>query len=154
MKSRSQNELQENVKGSRDAQSRITLQIVSSERPRRVLIVEDDDDSRAMLGELVAAFGHQPFRAASGAEALVYAGQARLDVALIDIGLRGEDGCEVAKSLRAALGGNSIRLVALTGYSDGATREIADEAGFDDYIIKPVMPEALAALLQSTPAVG
>ena len=119
-----------------------------------MLIVEDDEDSRVMLGELVASFGHQPFRAASGAEALVHAGQSRPDVALIDIGLRGEDGCEVARRLRAALGGDSIRLVALTGYSDGATREIADEAGFDDYIIKPVLPEMLAELLQSTPALG
>ena len=107
-----------------------------------------------MLSELVAAFGHQAFRAASGAEALLHAGQSRPDVALIDIGLQGEDGCDVARRLRAALGGDAIRLVALTGYSDGATREIADQAGFDDYIIKPVMPEMLAALLQSTPALG
>lgn len=123
---------------------------MSAERPRRVLIVEDDEDSRAMLGELVAAFGHEPLGAASGAEALLHVGQSRPDVALIDIGLRGEDGCDVAKSLRAALGGIPIRLVALTGYSDGATREIADKAGFDDYMVKPLSPEALAELLEST----
>jgi len=57
----------------------------------------------------------------------------------------------VARRLRAALGATGIRLVALTGYSDGATRESAGAAGFDDYMIKPVLPEALAELLQSTP---
>jgi CheY-like chemotaxis protein len=108
-----------------------------------------------MLGELVAAFGHHPLRAASGAEAIAHAGSASWpDVALIDISLGCEDGRDVARRIRETVGDRPIRLVALTGYSDDATRYSAGEAGFDDYMIKPVLPEALAALLQSTPVVG
>lgn len=115
-----------------------------------MLIVEDDDDSREMLGELVASFGHRPLVAANAAEALAQVSSQRPDLALIDIGLPEIDGCELARLLRraiAAVPGLQTRLVALTGYSDGAMRESAGEAGFDAYVVKPIMPEALEALL-------
>lgn len=117
---------------------------------RCVLIVEDDDDSREMLGELVAAFGHRPVQAANAAEALAQARDEKPDLALIDIGLPEVDGCELARLLRVAMvevPGLNTRLVALTGYSDGAMRESAGAAGFDAYMVKPIMPEALEALL-------
>lgn len=117
---------------------------------RSVLIVEDDDDSREMLGELISAFGHRPLPAANAAEALACARDQKPDVALIDIGLPEIDGCELARLLRLAMvetPGLHTRLVALTGYSDGATRETAGAAGFDAYVVKPIMPEALEALL-------
>jgi two-component system, sensor histidine kinase len=117
---------------------------------RSVLIVEDDDDSREMLGELISAFGHQPLPAANAAEALACARDRKPDVALIDIGLPEIDGCELARLLRLAMAeapGFHTRLVALTGYSDGPTRETAGAAGFDAYVVKPIMPEALEALL-------
>lgn len=115
-----------------------------------MLIVEDDDDSREMLGELISAFGHRPLPAANAAEALACARDQKPDVALIDIGLPEVDGCELARLLRLAMvetPGLNTRLVALTGYSDGATRESAGAAGFDAYVVKPIMPEALEALL-------
>lgn len=118
--------------------------------PRCILIVEDDDDSREMMGELVSAFGHRALAASNAAEALAHARDEKPDVALIDIGLPEIDGCELARLLRAAMDetpGHRTRLVALTGYSDGATRETAGAAGFDAYIVKPIMPEALEALL-------
>jgi CheY-like chemotaxis protein len=118
-------------------------------RQRRVLIVEDDDDSRDLLGELVMTFGHDAISAKNGDDALRQVLDTRPDVALIDIGLPDVDGFEVARRVRAALGANSIRLVALTGYSDLETRATATEAGFDDYITKPVVAEALAELLES-----
>jgi CheY-like chemotaxis protein len=74
----------------------------------------------------------------------------RPDLALIDIGLPEVDGCELARRLRLAMAetpGLKTRLVALTGYSDGDTRETAGAAGFDAYVVKPIMPEALEALL-------
>jgi len=117
---------------------------------RCVLIVEDDDDSREMLGELVLAFGHRPVPAANAAEALAQAKDQKPDVALIDIGLPEVDGCELARLLRLAMvetPGLNTRLVALTGYSDGPMRESAGAAGFDAYVVKPIMPEALEALL-------
>jgi two-component system, sensor histidine kinase len=119
---------------------------------RCVLIVEDDDDSREMLGELVSAFGHRAIGAANAAEALAQAKDQKPDVALIDIGLPEIDGCELARLLRLAMvetPGLRTRLVALTGYSDGPMRESAGAAGFDAYVVKPIMPEALEALLSA-----
>lgn len=117
-----------------------------------MLIVEDDDDSREMLGELVTAFGHHAVAAATAAEALQQVLDNRPDLALIDIGLPEVDGCELARRLRIAMAetpGLKTRLVALTGYSDGDTRETAGAAGFDAYMVKPIMPEALEALLSA-----
>jgi CheY-like chemotaxis protein len=117
-----------------------------------VLIVEDDDDSREMLGELVSSFGHRPVAAANAAEAIAQARSQLPDLALIDIGLPGVDGCELARRLRRVMDetpGLRTRLVALTGYSDGAMRESAGAAGFDAYVVKPIMPEALEALLSA-----
>jgi CheY-like chemotaxis protein len=128
---------------------KITSQEVDTGR-RRVLIVEDDDDSRELLGELVAMFGHDVIGASSGGDALEHVTTARPDVALIDIGLPDFDGFEVARRVREALGSGSIRLVALTGYSDRETRDIATKAGFDDYMTKPIVPEVLAELLATT----
>jgi CheY-like chemotaxis protein len=119
-------------------------------KSRWVLIVEDDDDSREMMGELVSSYGHHPLPAANAAEALALVGRQALDLALIDIGLPEVDGCELARLLRVAMHeqpGEPARLVALTGYSDLAVRESAGAAGFDAYVVKPIMPDALAALL-------
>lgn len=116
--------------------------------PRCVLIVEDDDDSREMLGELVAAFGHRAVAVANAAEALVCARDQKPDFALIDIGLPEVDGWELARLLRQTMlevPELRTRLVALTGYSD--LRESASGAGFDDYVVKPILPEALEAML-------
>jgi CheY-like chemotaxis protein len=85
--------------------------------------------------------------AATATEALEQANEARWDVAIIDLGLPDVDGCEVARRLRKLTNGASRRLVALTGYSDGATRAEARAAGFDDFLVKPVFPEKLAAAL-------
>jgi len=120
-------------------------------RPLQVMIVEDDDDSRDLLGELIVAFGYQAVGARNGDDALRQIATVRPDVALIDIGLPDMDGFEVARRVRAALGATPIRLVALTGYSDHQTRASAKAAGFDDYMIKPVPPEVLEAMLAATP---
>lgn len=136
----------------RDYPELVTIQsaTVGERLSRSVLIVEDDDDSREMLGELISAFGHRPLPASNAAEALACVRDQRPDLALIDIGLPEIDGCELARLLRLAMvetPGLHTRLVALTGYSDGATRETAGAAGFDAYVVKPIMPEALEALL-------
>lgn len=105
-----------------------------------------------MLGELISAFGHRPVAAANAEEALARARDQKPDLALIDLGLPEVDGCELARLLRLAMvdtPGLNTRLVALTGYSDGAMRESAGAAGFDAYVVKPIMPEALEALLSA-----
>jgi CheY-like chemotaxis protein len=113
----------------------------------RVLIVEDDDDSRDMLGELIALLGHEALGAANATEALRQAREAEPSVALVDLDLPDIGGCELARRLRACPAGPSMRLIALTGFSDEPTRKIALEAGFDEFVVKPLMPDALEALL-------
>jgi CheY-like chemotaxis protein len=121
-------------------------------RKHHVLIVEDDDDSREMLGELVASYGHHAVAAANADEALSQVRAHKPDLAFIDLGLPELGGCELARLLREAMAdapGIKTRLVALTGYSDREMRESAGAAGFDAYVVKPIMPEALEALLQA-----
>jgi DNA-binding response OmpR family regulator len=114
---------------------------------RRILIVEDDDDSREMLVELIGMLGHRAIGAPNAQDALRVARDERPDVVLIDIGLPDVSGVDIAKSLRASPNGSSMRLVALTGYSDSATRQLAAEAGFDDFVVKPFSTDSLASLL-------
>jgi CheY-like chemotaxis protein len=114
-------------------------------RPKYVLIVDDDADARELLGELIGALGHHPLQAASAHEAVACAESTKLDVALIDLGLPGTDGCEVARRIRSTISGAGIRLVALTGYSDDASRRSAEEAGFDEFLVKPAPTTAIAA---------
>lgn len=114
---------------------------------RRVLIVEDDDDSREMLIELVGLLGHRAFGSPNATDALKLAEDTHPDVVLIDIGLPDASGCDIARTLRAAPNGRRMRLVALTGYSDSATRQLAADAGFDDFVVKPFSSENLASLL-------
>jgi len=114
-----------------------------------VLIVEDDDDSRDMLSELTILYGHRAVGAATAQAAIESAEQRLPHLAFIDIGLADADGFEVAKRLRAVPGGERVRLVALTGYSDTASRARAESAGFDDFVVKPLMPDKLSELLAS-----
>lgn len=114
-----------------------------------VLIVEDDDDSRDMLSELTALHGHRAVGAATAQAAIEFAEQRLPNLAFIDIGLADADGFEVARRLRAVPGGERVRLVALTGYSDTASRARAESAGFDEFVVKPLMPEKLSQLLDS-----
>lgn len=120
-----------------------------AERPC-VLIVEDDDDSREILGVLVSSFGYRQMSASNAREAMEQVEQSRPDLALIDLGLPGIDGFDVARHLRAAVG--RIHLIALTGYCDGASRQSANAAGFDDFLVKPILPEALETLLRQAVA--
>lgn len=112
-----------------------------------MLIVEDDDDSREMLCEWVSAFGHRQLHAANAEQALKHVVQSHPELALVDLGLPDIDGFEVARRMRAAAG-ESLRLIALTGYSDGITRQTAFAAGFDEFVVKPVLPEVLRGLLR------
>jgi signal transduction histidine kinase len=114
---------------------------------RRVLIVEDNDDSRAMLRELVAWLGHEVHEAADGISAVELALRLRPDVMLVDVGLPGIDGYEVARRIRAADAPRRIRLVALTGYGLPEDRARALEAGYEAHLTKPIDPVMLQRIL-------
>jgi CheY-like chemotaxis protein len=114
---------------------------------RKVLIVEDNDDTRAMLLETLAFSGHDVREARDGASGLALAAEKTPDIALIDIGLPDLDGYEVARRLRAAPGGRSNGLVAITGYGQPEDQKRALEAGFDAHLTKPVAPERLRQVM-------
>ena len=114
----------------------------------KILIVEDNRDARTTLRMLLTmGYGHVVYEAGEGFSAIQLALEHRPDVALIDLGLPGMDGYEVARTIRERLTGGEIFLVALTGYSDDADRARTEQAGFDVHLVKPVESAALARLL-------
>jgi DNA-binding response OmpR family regulator len=117
-------------------------------KPRRVLIVEDNDDVREMLSILLAQDGHEVHVAHDGPSGLRAALTFRPDVGLLDLGLPGFDGYALARSIRAHDEGKQIYLVALTGYGQSEDRLRSEEAGFDDHMVKPLDVNQLALLLQ------
>ena len=112
-----------------------------------VLVVEDNHDGRESLRDLLEMWGHEVTLAADGPEGVDKALSVHPDVALVDIGLPGLDGNEVARRIRSALGRNEISLIAMTGYGQPEDRRRALQAGFDRYLVKPVDPTILAQLL-------
>ncbi len=114
---------------------------------RRVLLVEDNEDAREVLSLLLKLSGHSVDCASDGQEGVEKATQNRPEIALVDIGLPILDGYQVAAQTRLALG-DSIFLVALTGYGQPEDRRRALDAGFDEHLTKPVEPAKLRALLE------
>lgn len=119
--------------------------------PRRVLIVDDNSDMRTTLRMLLQVAGHQVDEAVDGVEALEVLLRLRPDVAFIDLGLPGRDGYELAQAVRSAPGGESLYLVALTGYGQPQDRRRALEVGFNAYLVKPVYLDDLARVLAAAP---
>ena len=120
----------------------------ASDARLRILVVEDNADTREMLRSALELSGHEVQDASDGPSGLEAILRVRPDVALIDIGLPEFDGYEVARKARGALGG-TILLVALTGYGQPDDRRQALEAGFDAHLVKPVEPSALLAVIQA-----
>jgi signal transduction histidine kinase/ActR/RegA family two-component response regulator len=113
----------------------------------RVLIVEDNLDAADSLAMLLEVCGHQVRVVHDGGSALDVAQATMPDVMLIDIGLPGIDGYDVARRIRQHRDLKSVILVALTGYGRDEDRQRALAAGFDYHLVKPVNPEALHGLV-------
>jgi signal transduction histidine kinase len=113
---------------------------------RRVLLVEDNDDARETFQLLLTLAGHEVYEAPDGLTALEVAASRAPDIAFVDVGLPGIDGYEVARRLRSKMG-NSIVLIAVSGYGRPRDRERGLAAGFDAYLTKPVSPDQLAEAL-------
>jgi signal transduction histidine kinase/CheY-like chemotaxis protein len=111
-----------------------------------ILIIEDNADARETLAALLRILGHRTETAATGPEGVRLALAVRPQVVLIDLGLPGLDGFQVARQIRAAQG-DSMRLVALTGYALEEDRRRTEEAGFDAHLPKPVELEELNRVL-------
>ena len=101
---------------------------------RRVLVVDDNPDHRALLAELLRGRGYEVIEAQDASEALQLISGQKPDACVIDIGLPGMDGFELARKLREIPETRSSRLIAVTGYGTRADKAIFEEAGFDRYL--------------------
>lgn len=116
-------------------------------RATRVVVVEDGDDIREMLQEVLEVDGHTVWTATDGPQGVEKILEVEPDIAFVDIGLPGFDGYEVARRVRAH--GATLPLVALSGYGQDDDRQQATEAGFDAHITKPVEINRVYATIAS-----
>jgi CheY-like chemotaxis protein len=117
---------------------------------RRVLVVDDNEDVAESLALYLGLTGHEVRTAANGAEALQAAREFRPEAIILDIGLPGLDGREVARRLRRDPDLASAVLLAVTGYAGEVQGQLCREAGFDAYLAKPADPEEVRRLLAGT----
>jgi CheY-like chemotaxis protein len=114
---------------------------------RRVLIVDDNEDSTESLARLLKLTGHQVETALDGVAGLRAARSYRPEIIFLDIGLPEISGYEIAKRLREDTNMAKVRLIAMTGYGQEEDRRKALEAGFDGHMIKPADPADVEKLL-------
>jgi two-component system CheB/CheR fusion protein len=115
--------------------------------PLRVLVADDNRDSAESLGMLLELSGHEVFLAHDGVTALALAAEKRPQAVLLDIGMPGMDGYEVAASIRAEPWGSAIKLIAITGWGQEDNKRTAQAAGFDHHLTKPMDSAVLDAIL-------
>jgi signal transduction histidine kinase len=118
-----------------------------AQKPRRVLVVDDNIDAARMLGMVLESQGHETAVEHDGWAALRRAEGFGPDVVILDIGMPGLDGYEVARRLRRQGGRTDLRIVALTGWGQQSDRERSRAAGIDAHLVKPIDPAALARLV-------
>lgn len=121
---------------------------------RRILVVDDNRDAATTLAMLLRLGGHAAQTVFDGQQALDAVKSYRPDVILLDIGLPNLSGYEVCRLIRQQPGGESIGIVALTGWGQAEDRRRSAEAGFDGHLVKPVQHAALNALLAELPRVS
>ena len=115
-----------------------------------ILLVDDNDDVRTLLADMLRQHGYQVLTAVNGREALALLATFAADIAILDIGLPGMDGYELAVKIREARSDRPIRLIAVSGYGQPADVARGEAAGFERHLVKPVgarqLLEALASL--------
>ncbi|HKH48882.1 MAG TPA: ATP-binding protein, partial [Thermoanaerobaculia bacterium] len=130
-----------------------SLDVPRANVARKVLVVDDNRDATATLEMLVQLWGHEVRTAHTGPAALAEAAIYRPEVVLLDIGLPGMDGYEVAQRLRKLDGLRKVLLIAITGYGQENDRRRSREAGFDQHLVKPVDPTRLQEVLAAADSV-
>jgi PAS domain S-box-containing protein len=115
--------------------------------PLRIMVVDDNVDAASILAMLLEGSGHEVLVEHGAREALARSKSAGVRVFLLDIGLPGMDGKELARHLRAQAGTADAVLVAVTGYGQESDREQTRAAGFDHHLVKPVDMDSLYAIL-------
>jgi CheY-like chemotaxis protein len=119
---------------------------------RRVLIVDDNRDAAMSLAMLLQLSGAETEMAYDGPDAVDAGERFRPDVILLDIGLPGMSGHEVARRIRSEPWGGAVTLIAITGWGQAEDRQRSKEAGFDAHLVKPVDHTALVKLLAGSGA--
>jgi CheY-like chemotaxis protein len=114
---------------------------------RKVLLVDDNADAVAVLSAYLKRAGHEVHEARDGFAATESARRIRPDFVFLDLGLPGLDGLAVAHQLRADPLFARMRIIAMTGSGREDDREAAREAGFDQYLLKPIDLEFIRSLL-------
>ena len=114
----------------------------------KILVVDDNEDIADLTGSALTIMGHDVRVAYDGPSALVAASTFTPDVAILDIGLPGMDGYDLAVRMRATLG-DHVRLIAVSGYSHDEARQRSRDAGFSEHLVKPVGMASLRAALQA-----
>jgi PAS domain S-box-containing protein len=115
---------------------------------RRVLVADDNTDAAESLAMLLRMEGHEVTAVHNGRDALSAFDAMPPDVALLDIGMPGLNGYEVAREVRRDLRGQTVLLIAVTGWGQDADKAQALAAGFDHHFTKPIDPERLSELLR------
>ena len=121
---------------------------------KRILIVEDQEDNRKVLRDLLTSAGYEPIEAVTGEEGLTLAETQRPDLILMDIQLPGLDGYEATRRIKANPALRGIPVIAVTSYALSGDDVKAREAGCDDYVTKPFSPRALLATIREYLAAG
>lgn len=116
--------------------------------PLRILVVDDNADAAQYMAAMLALEGHEVRACHDGREALQMVEGFRPEAILLDIGLPVMDGYEVARQLRGRDPNRTFRLIAVTGYGQARDRDLAEAAGFDRHLTKPVDPEVLFAAIR------
>jgi CheY-like chemotaxis protein len=116
-------------------------------RARRILVVDDNADSTETMEMLLKLSGHEVATAHDGESALEKTREFQPEIILLDVGLPGMHGYEVAQRLRSLPENKNLVIIALTGYGQEQDRERAMEAGFDYHFVKPVEFDTLESLL-------
>jgi two-component system cell cycle response regulator DivK len=112
---------------------------------KRILIVEDQEDNRKILRDLLSSVGYDLVEATTGEEGVAMAETARPDLILMDIQLPGLDGYETTRRIKANPALRHIPVIAVTSYALSGDDVKAREAGCDAYVTKPYSPRALLA---------
>jgi CheY-like chemotaxis protein len=120
------------------------------ERPARVLVVDDNVDLAKGLARLLQIRGHDVRIAFDGPTGLDEAKNSRPDVVLLDIGLPGMDGYQLAAQLRLDETVKDATLIAISGYGQEEDLRLAREAGFDHHLVKPIISDELIKLLEES----
>jgi len=116
---------------------------------KRILVIEDQEDNRAILRDLLGSAGYECLEAVNGADGVAAAARERPDLILMDIQLPEIDGYEATRRIKADAALAAIPIIAVTSYALSGDEAKARAAGCDDYVTKPYSPRALLATVRA-----